>query len=258
MNTLGTLWTRKASVVIRRVDGVELWEVTDPTWHEGHPEKGIYRDLNGAGQRPGFHWVDYRVPGATLDEAAALYDTAHPLDPVTLAGDYAYRVHEGKRYGERSYFEGHLQIVVDLLQKGLRAPRHVLASGYLHDVLEDCPEDQVPKHTQAIRDQCGAEVLALTQAVTLPKGKNRRERFRLWYPTLSSAPPWTEVLKMADRICNVRSCYETYNPMIGMYLGEYHDFRGAMTTRALPGEEMECRVFLLGILDKLMGWRERS
>lgn len=138
----------------------------------------------------------------------------------------AVEAHEGQRYGDKPYTE-HLSQVVDILNTTSSAAYPLrfaaIAAAWLHDALEDTalPADR-------IEAECGPVVLELVQAVTHAPGVPRRVWLPQLYERLSVAHPDARLIKVADRLANVRSCWETRDSRLFMYHREYKAFRAAL------------------------------
>jgi (p)ppGpp synthase/HD superfamily hydrolase len=127
------------------------------------------------------------------------------FERVRNARLYAELAHGEQRYGAAPYVV-HLDAVVStLVQLGQSEDEGLLVAGYLHDVLED-----TDARVEELDARFGSEVAYLVYAVTDEPGRNRRERKVLTYPkTRRSAR--AVLLKLADRIANVRAAVEQEN-----------------------------------------------
>lgn len=141
------------------------------------------------------------------------------MDEILLveARQLAIERHGLQMYGDKPYVV-HLDAVVAVLRQAGR-PLIELVAAYLHDVLEDTDTSE-----EELRQRFGEEVLALVIAVT-GRGQNRKERKA---DTLAKLTVHKKAvnLKLGDRYCNMRQCYEDQNQaLFCMYLKELPDYR---------------------------------
>jgi (p)ppGpp synthase/HD superfamily hydrolase len=165
---------------------------------------------------------------------------------VTAAYQLARVLHADQRYGDRPY-EDHLFAVYDQLDRmGYTDDPMILAAAWLHDALED-----TDCTIATLEQEIHPEVAALVQAVT-GVGPNRRARNADIYRRLAAYPAAIP-LKVADRICNVESCWSSRDARLFMYHREYPEFRA--TLRAPEPDLLLARLW--GKLDGLLAWRDR-
>lgn len=160
------------------------------------------------------------------------------------AWDFAVRAHHGQRYGAHPYCV-HLDQVAAVAEEFLSEVEDVefLAACFLHDTVEDTDVT-----LQYIESGFGARVAQLVGAVTCVKGLRRSEKFKEAYPRIR-ATEGAVLLKLCDRIANVRSCYDTRSPLILMYGKEYPEFR-----RQLKDQPSGAAAPLWDELDRLLGF----
>lgn len=125
------------------------------------------------------------------------------LADVTRAARFAAERHAAqKRKGaaQEPYFN-HLAEVADLLAAatGGTDPALVMA-GYLHDTIED-----VGVAYEDLEGRFGADVAQLVLAVTDDKTLPKAERKRRQAEHASELPPRAKMLKIADKIANLRA-----------------------------------------------------
>lgn len=134
---------------------------------------------------------------------------------------FAIQAHGDQKYGGQPYIV-HPDEVVSVLREFVPdADRHMLAAGYLHDVGEDT-DVTVPQITARF----GFPVGTLVYYVTDEPGENRRERKLATYPKIAQTERGV-ILKLADRLANVRACLrEGRMDLFGMYRKEHPDFLG--------------------------------
>lgn len=166
---------------------------------------------------------------------------------VTAASRLAHVLHAEQRYGERPY-TGHLFDVYDLLDRmGYTDEPLILAAAWLHDALED-----TDCAIATLEQEIHPEVAALVRAVT-GVGSNRRARNADIYRRLA-AHPSAIPLKVADRICNVESCWSNRDERLFMYHREYPEFRATLRAPE-PADVRLARLWQK--LDGLLAWRPR-
>ena len=124
---------------------------------------------------------------------------------ITLVKEAAYfaiSAHGNQTYDGFPYYY-HLEEVVDVLKEfGFTEDKYVMA-GYLHDVLED---------TAVSYNELGRNRLE-RKTKTLPKIKESKDRI---------------IVKLADRIANMRNSTKKGHRMGSMYVKEYAAFRTAL------------------------------
>lgn len=147
------------------------------------------------------------------------------------ANAMAERWHGDQRYGDRPYIE-HCQDVVDVLvEHGVEFPE-ILQAGMLHDVLEDTEAKLVD-----LMD-LGVWVATLVDAVTGAPQGNRPQRFARIVERASRVVG-ADLVKVADRIANLRSSRARRPDLEAMYLREAQVFRDALyRSEPLPMDQM--------------------
>jgi (p)ppGpp synthase/HD superfamily hydrolase len=126
-----------------------------------------------------------------------------PWITVLHAAETAARWHvHHRRKGEAGEpFINHLLEVALLVAQATRGRDFSLVvAALLHDAIEDC-ETPVAE----IADQFGADVAALVQAVTDDTSLPKTERKRLQIERASHAPHRVRLLKLADKVSNLRA-----------------------------------------------------
>ena len=130
--------------------------------------------------------------GAVSQEAVEMVSAAYSL---------AEKAHDGQTRDEGTPYILHpLRVAAFLAELGHRDPE-LLAAALLHDTLED--SDLTEGEIEA---KFGGRVAALVRTLTKPyiPSLPRIERDRLYYSQLASAPRDALVIKLADRLDNVR------------------------------------------------------
>ena len=145
-------------------------------------------------------------------------------------------------YGKDKPYVYHLDRVAEVLIEFGFSDLEYLCAAYLHDVVEDT---EVP--IDEIYRIFGATVGRLVEAVTEPKGLNRKARHAASHPKIKATPGAT-ILKLADRIANIRESIKDSSSLMGMYRREYKDFR-----EHLLDEKDQWTTQMWACLDGLMG-----
>jgi (p)ppGpp synthase/HD superfamily hydrolase len=125
------------------------------------------------------------------------------LSAVLAAADQAaawHRDHRRKGASQEPYIN-HLLEVARLVAEatGGRDPDLVIAA-LLHDAIEDCGVTEAE-----IATRFGPDVAALVAAVTDDKALPKAERKRRQIQAAPAAPPRVALLKLADKVSNLRS-----------------------------------------------------
>ena len=153
---------------------------------------------------------------------------------ITKTKEAAYlaiSLHGMQTYDGYPYYY-HLEQVVDVLKEfGFIDDKYIIA-GYLHDVLEDTAISY-----NDIKLQFGVEVAEMVYAVTDELGKNRIERKEKTYPKIKANPDAT-IIKLADRIANVRNSIKNNPEKREMYSKEYESFKEALYEPFTEGMDM--------------------
>lgn len=132
------------------------------------------------------------------------------------AFDLATTAHTGQKYGEDPYGV-HLLEVLDIVRKHTSDP-DLHAAALLHDVIEDTSMGRAD-----IAAWCNPRVVALCDAVTDGDGQNRRERKERPYRLIPKTPG-ALLIKLADRLANMRACLRTGDKRLAMYVKEHEAF----------------------------------
>lgn len=147
-------------------------------------------------------------------------NTESPIPPPSAARAFAVNAHKGLTYGGDKPYVFHLDIVVGvLLDFGIR-DFVILDAAYLHDTVEDTEVT-----IEEIEYTFGLQVAQLVRAVTDPPGLSRKERHKISYPVIK-ATPRADVLKLADRIGNIKHSIESGDKgFVQMYAREHNKFK---------------------------------
>lgn len=151
---------------------------------------------------------------------------------VERAKAFAIKSHGDQQYDGKSY-SVHLDAVELVLIEFNHVTSILRAGAWLHDVLEDTDVTLLE-----LEMEFPGYVALIVEAVTSEPGKNRRERNIKTYPKIEK---YLEaiILKLADRIANVRNCINTRNAgLLAMYKKEYSDFRLALKNDHPDTKEM--------------------
>lgn len=145
---------------------------------------------------------------------------------VPRARDFAIKAHGDQKYGEHPYIV-HLDEVAAIVRSVPASTENMIAAAYLHDTVEDTATS-----LQDIIDAFGFVVGAYVAFCTDEEGPNRRERKQRTYrrnrETLagdSSIEREAALVKLADRLANIRSCVREKNQgLLDMYRKEREVF----------------------------------
>jgi guanosine-3',5'-bis(diphosphate) 3'-pyrophosphohydrolase len=172
----------------------------------------------------------HSVCKACLENALAMFNdpnlvkTATPLSPSEIAARaFATRAHGYQKYdsGTEPYVL-HLAEVRDVVVEFGYGTTELLASAWLHDVIEDTTHV-----VEEIKAQFGETVANLVWAVT-GRGVNRKARNEDAY-TKMVENPGSIPLKLADRIANARASKQTSpDALFEMYKREHPIFKGRL------------------------------
>ena len=133
----------------------------------------------------------------------------------------AISLHGMQTYDKYPYYY-HLEQVVDVLDEFGFTEDKFRISGVLHDVMEDTAISY-----NDIKNQFGEEIAEIVYAVTDELGRDRKERKAKTYPKIMANTD-AIIVKLADRIANVRNSMK-YKPEMGkMYTKEFDDFKNAL------------------------------
>lgn len=102
-----------------------------------------------------------------------------------------------------AYITHPIQVVEMLWNTGNVRDIDLLTAALLHDVLEDTPTKE-----NEISEPFGRQVLELVKEVTDDKSLGKDERKRLQVKHAPNLSPKAKMLKMSDKICNVRDIRE--------------------------------------------------
>ena len=139
------------------------------------------------------------------------------------ARDFAFKAHEGQKYGESPYSVHLLDVVYVAMEFKIdNLGEEYLKACYLHDVAEDTSVT-----VEEISQLFGSRVAELVSAVTCVKGLRRKDKFKEAYPR-TRGTPGAVLIKLCDRIANVRNCIFTGSSLIDMYSREYAEFKAQL------------------------------
>ncbi|MEX0918221.1 MAG: HD domain-containing protein [Candidatus Paceibacterota bacterium] len=135
------------------------------------------------------------------------------------------------RDGGDRYFE-HLRSVALILMVHLRVrDTDVIIAALLHDIVEDIEGWDYNR----VRDLFGPRVAMLVWYVTKPKlkefGDDKRERDRRYHENLLHAPRESVIIKLADRLHNLLTLWETDAEKRSRKIQETQDFYLALAEK---------------------------
>jgi len=131
---------------------------------------------------------------------------------------FAQDAHKDQKYGGHPYIK-HLQdVYAVLIEQGIK-DKEILCAAWLHDTIEDTSTSY-----EDILNTFSKEIADIVFAVTNEEGKNRKERNFKTYPKIKNNKKAT-ILKLADRIANVKESISNNPNLLEMYKKEYSSFR---------------------------------
>lgn len=151
------------------------------------------------------------------------------MNLIQTAREYASQCHadcnqlyDGKPY---AYHLGMVaQAVEDLTTNYEPALRERLIAGaWCHDLIEDARQTY-----NDVKKVVGLEVAELAYALTNEKGRTRKERANDAYYRGIKATPYATLVKICDRIANVRHNRLQQNRMYEIYKQEYPNFKAKL------------------------------
>ncbi|WP_159274539.1 HD domain-containing protein [Variovorax boronicumulans] len=141
---------------------------------------------------------------------------------LSVARAYALSMHGAQMYGAHPYSHHLDAVALTLLPYGQEAQ----VIGYLHDVVEDTDATLAE-----VRLRFGDQVAACVALLTDEPGANRKERKSKTYAKLAGVTGAEElalVVKVADRLSNVRACVaDAHRDLWNVYRGEHVVFKAA-------------------------------
>lgn len=142
-----------------------------------------------------------------------------------IAQSYATNWHstQTRKYTHEPYIE-HPREVVEILRGVPGCTPEMFAAGWLHDTIEDAPDDMAREYRKTvIHATCGHVVLTMVLGLTdvsKPSDGNRAVRKRIDRLHAATTDPATKTVKLADIISNSQSIL-THDPEFArVYLPE--------------------------------------
>lgn len=134
------------------------------------------------------------------------------------AAQFAAKCHEGqvRRVTGRPYIEHPIRVAGAVaIRPG--STKEMVAAAFLHDVMEDCG-----KTWGDIVRVAGFEVADMVEALTKPSKEvgNREKRNRVFMDTLKARPSEVQIIKLADRLDNLREMAGDKPEFIWLYCKE--------------------------------------
>ena len=125
--------------------------------------------------------------------------------------------HHGQKYGSFAY-DFHLNHVCEILIKFGILDIILLVSAWLHDIIEDTEWTK-----EDVEREFGNVVAQLVDNVTDAPGKNRKERKAKTFIKIIKDKR-SVLLKLADRIANVKHSLKVRSKHLSMYVNEHEEF----------------------------------
>lgn len=140
------------------------------------------------------------------------------MNRVERAKLVAQRVHANQYYDIYPYMY-HIESVVNVAKSIYGDNEDIISGCYLHDSMEDGDLSY-----NDIKKAFGIQVAEIVYAVTDELGRNRKERKEKTYPKIRA--DWkATVVKICDRIANVRQSKEYNSGMFQTYKKEHENFK---------------------------------
>lgn len=152
---------------------------------------------------------------------------------ITITKEAAYvaiSAHGFQTYAGYPYYY-HLEQVVDVLKEFGYTEDKFVCAGYLHDSIEDGDLSY-----NDVKKKFGEEIAEIVFCVTDEMGRNRREKKAKTLPKIASNRD-AIVIKLADRIANLRQGIKDQDDRRMMYVKEHDQFE-AMLHEAGHADEM--------------------
>jgi (p)ppGpp synthase/HD superfamily hydrolase len=127
-----------------------------------------------------------------------------------------------QRYGAYPYIVHLYQVVSVSKEFGFGDTPAVVLGCWLHDVMEDAAVN----YGHVERD-FGTDVAEIVYTVTDEKGRDRKERHDKTYPGIR-ANPLAVVVKLCDRLANIRYSVVTESDIAQKYIDEFAEFKAAL------------------------------
>ncbi|MFK7924293.1 MAG: HD domain-containing protein [Bacteroidia bacterium] len=148
---------------------------------------------------------------------------------IQNAQSYASECHANcnHRYDEHPY-AFHLAMVAEAataLSKDYDTAirERIVAAAWCHDLIEDARETY-----NDVKKVLGVEVAEIVYALTNEKGRTRSERANSKYYEGIKATPYATLVKVCDRIANVRHSRDKGSRMYETYAAEYPNFKAKL------------------------------
>ena len=210
----------------------------------------------------------------------SLRELLPPAEQAALATAYAIaeRAHAGQQRKAKlgtppvPYLAHPLRVARILAEEWDECDLRTLAAALLHDVLEDCPPEQRPAYAREIRRELGGDVLRAVELLTKPaavseeasrqvSSEAKAARDARYFAGLSDAPVWVRLIKLADRLDNLRDALAWGDAAFWeRYRSETIAWHLALAYKTSPPAEMALCVALLegerGIFGRGLVWAE--
>ena len=159
-----------------------------------------------------------------------MFAAAFSSELVSKAREYATLKHfeTNHKYDGQPY-DVHLKMVYEFACKYVhllpdnKIISDVLASCWVHDVIEDCRQTY-----NDVKNVLGERVADIAYALTNEKGKTRKERANDKYYEGIRNTPFATYVKICDRLANVTYSKQSKSKMIEAYRKENEDFKNQL------------------------------
>lgn len=161
------------------------------------------------------------------------------FDQAPSAREFAVTAHGDQKYGDEPY-SVHLDEVAELVARGVALSGvdedTAVAAAYLHDVVEDTAVEIEEVHVIF-----GYDVALAVALVTDPSEESRKEKKAVIMTRLAGAtvsPQGNRIgllVKMADRLANVKACVRSGDSRLKMYRKEHAVFKASVYRQEVGG-----------------------
>ncbi len=150
---------------------------------------------------------------------------SYPLESKAMK--LAIYLHDGQMYGDKTYFMGHIlpvyRLIDEITKNCSRDYRdYVLPVAILHDAIEDTVAD-----FNLIAELFNVHIAMGVDNLSDVEGANRRERKLKTYHKIRISPE-SVMVKVADRLINMRNCDLNNKELLKMYIKEHDTFFAAL------------------------------
>ena len=158
--------------------------------------------------------ADGRTPRAVLRYLIESTFRGDEVKVILSALDLAAEIHANQRRDDGSpYIDHPVRVAIIVIEKLGRRDIRSVCTALLHDVIEDSEVDAQMLRLRLIA-LFGPEIASGVQTLTKPpRGRMSREEINVeYFARLRIAPDWIKIIKLADRLDNLRDLVNSPNP----------------------------------------------